>query len=149
MTQQSARARRSKAQRRAARKAEARKRAQRQQILRWGGIAVVAAIAVVATFIFMNRGDDLPEAIAYESLPSDGRSLGSSDAPVEFVIYSDFLCPFCKQFDDRDFPPLVENFVASGDVQVEWRPLPIISSIDGLSMDSPDNASVKLAEAAV
>lgn len=84
-----------------------------------------------------------------EEIPADGRFLGRPDAPVDFVFYADFQCPFCKQFDDRDLPPIIENFVISGDVRVEWRPMPIISAYVDIPLDSPDNESVQAAEAAM
>ncbi len=83
----------------------------------------------------------------YEGVDTDGRFLGDPDAPVSFVVYSDYQCSFCKLFDERDLPPIIENFVKSGDVQVEWRPLPILSDRAGVSLESPDNESVQAAEA--
>lgn len=85
----------------------------------------------------------------FEGVQTDGRFLGNPDAPVHFVVYSDFQCPFCKQFDDRDLPPIIENFVQSGDVRVEWRPLPIISSFEDIPLESSENESVQAAEAAM
>lgn len=85
----------------------------------------------------------------YEGVETDGRFLGDPDAPVELVVYSDYQCSFCKLFDKRDLPPIIENFVESGDVRVEWRPLPILSDRAGLSLESAENESVQAAEAAL
>jgi protein-disulfide isomerase len=139
-----------KATRRSARQAAAQRRAQRQRMMTFAGIALAAAIVLAAVLIFVNRDDDAStdsgEAVAWSELPSDGRVLGDADAPVEFVVYSDFQCPFCKQFDEQDLPKVIENYVADGEVKVEWRPMPIISQAP---LDSPDNESVQAAEAAM
>jgi protein-disulfide isomerase len=117
-------------------------------MMTWGGIAVAAAIVIAAVLIFVNRDDttDTGEAVAWNELPADGRTLGDADAPVEFVVYSDFQCPFCKQFDEQDLPKVVNTFVADGKVKVVWRPMPIISQ---QPLDAPDNESVQAAEAAM
>lgn len=138
-----------KAQRRASRKAEARKQEQRKQMLRWGGVSIVVAIVAVVALVFVNQGDDLPDAIEWDTVAAEGRYLGEPDAPIDFVVYTDFQCPFCKMFDEQDFPPIVENFVKSGDVRVEWRPLPIIASAQNIPMDSPQNESMRSSEAAM
>ncbi len=138
-----------KASRRSARQAAARQRAQRQRMMMWGGIALAAAIVIAAVLVFVNRDDstdDVGETVAWNEIQTDGRVIGSPDAPVKFVVYSDFQCPFCKQFDERDLPKVINNFVADGNVSVEWRPMPIISQ---QPLDSPDNESVQAAEAAM
>jgi protein-disulfide isomerase len=52
--------------------------------------------------------------------------LGQEDAPVTMLVYEDFACPFCKQFEENAMPQIVENYVDSGQVKVVWkdRPLP-------------------------
>jgi protein-disulfide isomerase len=115
----------------------------------WGGIAIAAAIVIAAVLIFVNRdnsGDNAADTVAWSQIPADGRTLGDPDAPVEFVVYSDFQCPFCKQFDTQDLPKVINNFVTDGQVKVVWRPMPIISQGP---LDSPDNESVQAAEAAL
>lgn len=138
-----------KATRRSVRQLSAQRRAQRQRIVTLGGIAVAVAIVVAAVLIFANRddsSDDVGTAVAWSDLQSDGRVLGDPDAPVDFVVYSDYQCPFCQQFDEQDLPKVIENFVTDGDVKIEWRPMPIISQAP---LDSPDNESVQAAEAAM
>jgi protein-disulfide isomerase len=137
-----------KATRRSARQAAAHRRAQRQRILTWGGIALAVAIVLAAVLIFVNRGDsaDTTATVAWNDIQQQGRVLGNPDAPVDFIVYSDFQCPYCKQFDTQDLPKVINNFVADGKVKVEWRPMPIISQAP---LDSADNESVQSAEAAL
>lgn len=85
----------------------------------------------------------------FEEVQTDGRFLGDPDAPVDFEVYSDFQCPFCKQFDDDDLPQVIDNFVETGDVRVEWRPMPIISGLADIPLESEENESVQSAEAAL
>lgn len=133
--------------RRSARQAAARRRAQRRRMMTWGGIAIVIAIVLAAVLILVNRDDsDDTEAVAWNDIPSHDRFLGSDEAPVDLVVYSDFQCPYCKQFDDQDLPRVIDTFVTEGKVRVEWRPMPIISHAP---LDSAENESVQAAEAAM
>ena len=55
----------------------------------------------------------------------DPLALGPVDAPVVMTMYSDFRCPFCAKFSREVEPELVEDYVESGDLRIEWRDLPI------------------------
>lgn len=49
---------------------------------------------------------------------------GDEDAPVVMIEYVDFQCPFCGEF-ARDIEPyLVEEYVESGTLRIEWRGFP-------------------------
>lgn len=50
---------------------------------------------------------------------------GSVDAPVVLVEYADYRCPFCGVFARDTLPVLVEEYVDSGDLRIEWRDLPV------------------------
>ena len=55
----------------------------------------------------------------------DPLAMGPVDAPVVMTMYSDFRCPFCAKFSREVAPALVEEYVDSGDLRIEWRDLPI------------------------
>ena len=55
----------------------------------------------------------------------DPLAMGPVDAPVVMTMYSDFRCPFCAKFSREVEPALIEEYVASGDLRIEWRDLPI------------------------
>ena len=51
----------------------------------------------------------------------DIRREGSVNAPITITIYSDYGCPNCKIWDERELPRLRENYVAKGLVQLVYR----------------------------
>ncbi|MGW6376400.1 DsbA family protein [Rhodococcus sp. NPDC055112] len=56
---------------------------------------------------------------------ADPMARGSVTAPVVMIEYSDFQCPFCRQFAQNTEPELVEKYVDSGQLRIEWRNLAI------------------------
>ncbi|MEE9423068.1 MAG: DsbA family protein [Gammaproteobacteria bacterium] len=57
---------------------------------------------------------------------SDDRPvLGSSDAPVTVVEYTDYQCPFCRRFAHSTFPLLKRDFIDTGKVRWQVRDLPL------------------------
>lgn len=58
-------------------------------------------------------------------IDGDPLALGSVDAPVVLVAYSDYRCPFCAQFSRDTEPELIDRYVESGVLRIEWRDLPI------------------------
>ncbi len=56
--------------------------------------------------------------------PEDPLAMGEVDAPVVLVSYSDFQCPFCGKFARDTEPELVERFVDTGVLRIEWRDFP-------------------------
>ena len=49
---------------------------------------------------------------------------GNPDAPVKIVVYSDFECPFCKQFHNT-MNEIMDTYKASGDVAWVFRQFPL------------------------
>ena len=55
----------------------------------------------------------------------DVTAQGAVDAPVVMIEYADYRCPFCGLFARDTLPPLIEKYVDSGDLRIEWRDLPV------------------------
>lgn len=51
--------------------------------------------------------------------------LGSSDAKIAIIEFSDFQCPFCKRFADFTFKDLKKNYIDTGRVQYVARDFPL------------------------
>lgn len=61
-------------------------------------------------------------------LEGDVMAVGAVDAPVVLVEYADYRCPFCAKFGRETLPTILEEYVESGEVRVEWRDMPIFGA---------------------
>jgi protein-disulfide isomerase len=52
-------------------------------------------------------------------------TLGSSDAPVTIVEYTDLQCPYCARFSAQTLPALRKNYIDTGKVRLVSRDLPL------------------------
>jgi protein-disulfide isomerase len=65
------------------------------------------------------------EYVRYD-IPVEGfPSLGTTDAPIVMVEFSDFQCPFCKRFHDETLQPLLAAY--PGKIRFVYRHLPLTS----------------------
>jgi protein-disulfide isomerase len=53
------------------------------------------------------------------------RVLGSPDSPVEMVVYSDFECPYCRNFALAALPAIVAEFVLTERVRLRYAYFPL------------------------
>jgi protein-disulfide isomerase len=56
-------------------------------------------------------------------IPQSGIHLGSPSAPVRLVEFADLQCPFCREYTLQTLPQLVQDYVRSGKVRMEFRDL--------------------------
>ena len=54
-----------------------------------------------------------------------GRVTGDSAAQLWVIMASDFQCPFCKQWHDTDFQPIVDKYVKTGKVRLAFLNMPL------------------------
>ena len=56
-----------------------------------------------------------------------GYSVGSEDAPLHLIEFSDFGCGYCRVFQEQTRPALVEQFVEAG--LLRWTYVPVVLGI--------------------
>jgi protein-disulfide isomerase len=54
-----------------------------------------------------------------------GRVMGNASAPVWVIEASDFQCPFCKDWHDKEFQKLVDNYVKTGKIRLAFLNMPL------------------------
>lgn len=90
-----------------------------------GAIALFAAIAELSTEkggppVIKLQGINDAQRI-FGGIPSAGDRLGESDAPVSIQFYDDVQCSDCGEHFLATIPPLVDQEVREGDVQLLYR----------------------------
>jgi protein-disulfide isomerase len=106
------------------------------------GGAVVAGIALVLVLQLLPKsagpsGPAVPgtrtaagilvPAIGTPTSLAQGRFLGSANAPLKLAVWSDFQCPACRYFVQNDESNLIRDYVATGQLQLEYRDFILIS----------------------
>lgn len=76
----------------------------------------------------------------FKGIPQSGPWLGRANAPVQFVVFADIQCPFCKEFDVEVLPTLVREYVRTGKIRIYFS---------GMDFIGPDSTrALKAASAA-
>jgi protein-disulfide isomerase len=86
-------------------------------------VTVVVAVLVVAGILIVPRLG-APEAA---DLDVSGQPvLGAADAPVTMVVFEDFRCPGCQNFELNVMPGIRRDYVEDGRVRVVYMNLPVL-----------------------
>jgi protein-disulfide isomerase len=139
-------ARNSRSEKAAAMRAEvARREARRRSLIITSTIVAVLAL-VIGVFVVISTAQR-DAATAAGSTPRNSASgsitVGQGGAPVALVVYEDFLCPACKQFEVENAAQL-SQWISDGTVKVEFRP---ISFLDRASTDEYSTRALNAAGA--
>ena len=117
-----------------------REQAQRKQRMFFTGGIVLVLIALIALGAWaINSSGGKAETnknlsttyVAPKNVGDKGEvTYASSTAtdPVKVVVYEDFGCPFCKQFEDSAGDFLTKS-VVDGDITLEWHPIAVLDRV--------------------
>jgi protein-disulfide isomerase len=88
-------------------------------------IIAVAAVAIAAIVIYPYlqppfQGKVRPQA--------SGSSMGNPNAPVKVQEFSDFQCPYCRQFTETDESTIIKNYIEPGKVYFTYVPFSFIGA---------------------
>jgi len=93
-------------------------------------LLLIAAILAAVALVGFGDGSGVDQeqvqqevATLLADIPQDGATLGSLDAPITLRIYADLECPTVRMFVESHLPSLIDNWVRSGEVKLEYRSL--------------------------
>jgi protein-disulfide isomerase len=97
------------------------------------GIVIFAVLIVSAVALPVIKANMAPlgtiQVPAQNPRPlANGLSMGDPAAPVIVEEYSDFQCPYCKQFSTDYEPAIVNDFITSGKVYFKYIPFHLIGA---------------------
>ncbi|WP_248582630.1 thioredoxin domain-containing protein [Nocardioides sp. InS609-2] len=118
---------------------------QRRRLIVVGAVAAVLVIAVVVGLVVQGQRDTTGDVATPPAGASDsfGLVLGDDGAPHTAVVYEDFLCPVCGEFEKLTNAGLADA-VEAGRVQVEYRTLDFLSQFGDYSQRSANAFAVVL-----
>ena len=100
------------------------------------GIVVAVVVAVVVVILIATGGGGSKKVAPHSAeanttiaavntliggIPQSGNTLGNPNAPVTLQYYGDLECPICKEFTLGALPTIIQKWVRSGKVKIEYH----------------------------
>jgi protein-disulfide isomerase len=113
-----------------------------------GVVALLVLGALIGASLLGGGGDTAREtggAAAYGAeevetllagIPQEGNALGDPSAPITLVEYADIQCPYCAVWSREVFPTVVEDYVRSGKIRMEFAGLYFLGAESELGLRS-------------
>jgi len=102
------------------------------------GASIAIVALVVGVIIFNEQRTRSAPVVQPEVDPAwiNRNVLGSPEAPILVQLWEDFLCPSCQTFARVVKPQLVEEYVKSGKIRLEYNYFPLTQHEPGASMSA-------------
>ena len=128
-------------QRKAIEEAEASGAERRKRLIQLGSVIVGVVVIVVVILVATSgggpkkgvekepgKGSGTPKVVSevtslLAGIPQEGNTLGDTKAPVTLQYFGDLECPICREFTEGALKPLIEKYVRTGKVKIEYRNL--------------------------
>jgi protein-disulfide isomerase len=104
-------------------------------------IAAVAGFVALVTLGMTTQGEKGIERL--EGISAEGRTLGDADAPVTIIEFADYQCPHCKRFEQTVAGDLQEEYIATGQVRLEFRNMALMGDESFLAAQAAECASAQ------
>src|SRR3989344_3104502 len=97
-------------------------------------LAILAGAAIIAVGIYFSKNPFTPtpsgtntvgEVQRVDVSADDDPVLGAANAPVTIIEFSDFQCPYCRQFWRDTLPQIKANYIDKGLVKLVYRDFPL------------------------
>lgn len=90
----------------------------------WGRASASQAVAAPPSGPAAPANTPAPRYVRYK-IPTDGfPSVGPTDAPITIVEFADFECPFCRQWNQQTYQPLMAAY--PGKIRFVYRDFPLL-----------------------
>jgi protein-disulfide isomerase len=124
--------------RRALEEAEAATIARRKRLTQLGVVAAAVVVVIVVILVATGGGSkSKPPVVGSKvanqqaqtvstlitGIPQSGNVLGSPTAPVTLQYFGDLECPICKEFTLGALPAVIQKWVRTGKLKIEYRSL--------------------------
>jgi protein-disulfide isomerase len=111
----------------------------RRRLIQLGGLVGLAVVVVVVAIVISSGGAKGPQKKAGETvagqnlvtaefggIPQSNAVLGDPKAPHTLVEYGDLVCPACKAYSDDIIPAIVQKYVRTGKLRMEFKAFPFV-----------------------
>ncbi|MBU0532880.1 DsbA family protein [Candidatus Micrarchaeota archaeon] len=99
------------------------------------GLIILGAL-ILAGFLIFAQGEEkikeqeiaqpvIPTGNGIVNLIDDDMKKGSDSAPLVMVEFSDFECPYCKNFWSQTLPQIERDYIDTGKLQIVYRDFPL------------------------
>jgi protein-disulfide isomerase len=100
-------------------------------------IGASAAIVLLVVLLMVFNQSPPAAAIKAPDVPAEWLNrnvMGDPNAPITVQIWEDFLCPACRQWTTTVEPQVIDQYVKSGQIQLEFRQFPLSGHAPGSNM---------------
>lgn len=90
-----------------------------------------SVVLLLASIAYANRdrsSSTTSSTSSFLEVANQSMVIGDKDAPVKMVEYADPLCPYCAKFSNEVKPELIKNYINTGKVRLEYRPMAYLAA---------------------